>query len=73
MPRPGSIHESNFVDCETVPAFGFRIVDLSANDAEEGSIRRMKICVLGCGYVGLVTSAVFSDMGNDVICVDIDE
>jgi UDPglucose 6-dehydrogenase len=73
VPRPGSIHESNFVDCETVPAFGFRIVDLSANDAEEGSIRRMKICVLGCGYVGLVTSAVFSDMGNDVICVDIDE
>jgi len=33
----------------------------------------MKICVLGSSYVGLVTSAVFSDMGNDVICVDIDE
>ncbi len=33
----------------------------------------MKICVLGSGYVGLVTSAVFADMGNDVICVDIDE
>ena len=24
----------------------------------------MKICVLGSGYVGLVTSAVFADMGN---------
>ncbi|MFX0114845.1 MAG: UDP-glucose dehydrogenase family protein [Candidatus Hodarchaeota archaeon] len=33
----------------------------------------MKICVIGIGYVGLVTAAAFSDLGNDVICVDIDE
>ncbi|OGL63597.1 MAG: UDP-glucose 6-dehydrogenase [Candidatus Tectomicrobia bacterium RIFCSPLOWO2_12_FULL_69_37] len=33
----------------------------------------MNISVIGSGYVGLVTGAVFSDMGNDVICVDIDE
>ena len=31
------------------------------------------ICVLGTGYVGLVTGACFSDLGNKVICVDIDE
>lgn len=30
----------------------------------------MKICVVGTGYVGLVTGVVFSDLGNDVICVD---
>lgn len=33
----------------------------------------MRICVIGSGYVGLVTAAVFADMGNDVECVDVDE
>jgi len=32
----------------------------------------MNICVAGTGYVGLVTGAVFADLGNDVICVDND-
>jgi UDPglucose 6-dehydrogenase len=31
----------------------------------------MNICVVGTGYVGLVTGAVFADLGNEVICVDI--
>ncbi len=31
----------------------------------------MNICVVGTGYVGLVTGAVFADLGNDVVCVDI--
>ncbi len=30
----------------------------------------MNICVIGTGYVGLVTGVVFSDLGNDVACVD---
>ncbi len=30
----------------------------------------MNICVVGTGYVGLVTGAVFADLGNDVVCVD---
>lgn len=33
----------------------------------------MKITIVGAGYVGLVASACFADMGNDVVCVDIDE
>ena len=32
----------------------------------------MKICMIGTGYVGLVSGACFSDLGNDVICVDRD-
>ena len=33
----------------------------------------MKIAVVGTGYVGLVTGTCFSDSGNQVTCVDIDE
>ena len=33
----------------------------------------MKISMVGTGYVGLVTGTCFAEMGNDVICVDIDE
>jgi UDPglucose 6-dehydrogenase len=33
----------------------------------------MRIAVIGTGYVGLVAGTCFSDSGNDVICVDIDE
>src|SRR4026207_89234 len=33
----------------------------------------MNICVVGTGYVGLVTGAVFSDLGNDVVCGDNDQ
>jgi UDPglucose 6-dehydrogenase len=32
----------------------------------------MKLCMIGTGYVGLVSGVCFSDLGNDVICVDRD-
>ena len=33
----------------------------------------MKICMIGTGYVGLVSGTCFADLGNDVICVDKDK
>ncbi len=32
-----------------------------------------RICVVGTGYVGLVTGACLADLGNDVICLDVVE
>ena len=32
----------------------------------------MNICVIGTGYVGLITGTCLAEMGNDVICVDND-
>ncbi len=33
----------------------------------------MKITMVGTGYVGLVTGACFAEVGNDVLCLDLDE
>ena len=33
----------------------------------------MRITVFGSGYVGLVTGACLADVGNHVLCVDIDD
>jgi UDPglucose 6-dehydrogenase len=33
----------------------------------------MKVTVFGSGYVGLVTGACLAEVGNDVVCIDIDE
>ena len=32
----------------------------------------MKVTVIGSGYVGLVTGACLADLGNDVVCLDVD-
>ena len=33
----------------------------------------MNITMIGTGYVGLVTGACLADMGNEVLCIDVDE
>ena len=33
----------------------------------------MNICMIGTGYVGLVSGTCFSELGNHVVCVDIDK
>lgn len=32
----------------------------------------MKITMIGTGYVGLVSGACFAEVGNDVVCFDVD-
>ena len=47
------------------------VLPLAVYASREGT-GRMKIAVVGSGYVGLVAGACLAENGNDVICVDKD-
>ena len=32
----------------------------------------MKVTIIGTGYVGLVSGSCLADVGNDVLCLDLD-
>ena len=33
----------------------------------------MKVCVIGCGYIGLITAACLAELGHEVICCDVNK
>src|SRR5262245_33745062 len=37
------------------------------------SYKHMRLTIFGSGYVGLVTGACFAEVGNNVLCVDVDQ
>src|SRR5438105_1293664 len=36
------------------------------------TMKSQKVCVIGCGYVGLVTGTCLAEIGHKVICIDND-
>lgn len=42
-------------------------------DHSYNTFYKMKIAIVGTGYVGLVTGTCFAETGVDVVCVDIDK
>src|ERR1035438_2417033 len=52
----------------------FRILPRDRGLSPDDFFRRiaLKLAVIGCGYVGLVTGACLAEAGHDVICTDID-
>jgi UDPglucose 6-dehydrogenase len=50
-----------------------KLIRYKSTGCPKGELYRMKVCVVGAGYVGLTTSAVLAELGHNVTCVDKDE
>ena len=42
-------------------------------DYTRSGCKKMKVTVFGSGYVGLVTGVCLAEVGNDVVCIDVDQ
>ena len=67
--KPGSASAPRTPVEEGVEALR-RVVSRLLQDSRGGTA--MKVTVVGTGYVGLVTGACLAEMGNDVLCLDVD-
>lgn len=63
---PGSWQRRNLADPFTISAYGCELLAKVAGG-------QMKVAVVGTGYVGLVSGTCLAEMGNQVVCVDVDQ
>ena len=61
----GNIFKGKYLDCGTMKGY--------INSCKEIILKekKMKLCMIGTGYVGLVKGTCFADIGNQVICVEV--
>jgi UDPglucose 6-dehydrogenase len=57
--------------CEMQTSDGYGLRNMPLNQ-ERFNGSHNKVCVIGCGYVGLVTGTCLAELGNHVICADVD-